>query len=99
MCLCPSDAGTGHDAGEALLVDADGVFDQGEVDEGDLEDVEWEVTLEDTGPVWVQVSTVKGNGELVGVHRLQDHTGYVAKSHQTVPSDKSPALDPRIPGG
>jgi hypothetical protein len=51
VCLRPSDAGTGHHAWEALLVDADGVFDQGEVDEGDLEDVEWEITLEDTGPI------------------------------------------------
>lgn len=50
VCLGPPDAGTGHHAGEALLVDADGVLDQGKVDEGDLEDVEWEITLENTGP-------------------------------------------------
>lgn len=49
--LRPPDAGTGHHAGEALLVDADGVLDQGEVDERDLEDVEWEITLEDTCPI------------------------------------------------
>jgi hypothetical protein len=34
-----------------LLVDADGVFDQGEVDEGDLEDVQWKVAFEDALPV------------------------------------------------
>jgi hypothetical protein len=51
VCLRPSDARTGHHAGEALLVDADGVFDQGEVDEGDLEDVKWQITLKDTGPI------------------------------------------------
>lgn len=43
----PLDAGRGHGRREALLVDADGVFDHGEVDEGDLEDVEGEVAFED----------------------------------------------------
>lgn len=46
--LGPFDAGAGHDGWEALLVDADGVLDQGEVDEGYLEDVEGEVAFEDT---------------------------------------------------
>jgi hypothetical protein len=55
VCLRPPDAGTGHHAWEALLVDAYGVLDQGEIDEGDLEDVEWEITLENTGPIWYKL--------------------------------------------
>lgn len=45
----PANAGAGHHAGEALLIDADGVLDQGEVDEGDLENVKGEVALKYTG--------------------------------------------------
>lgn len=95
--LCPSDAGTGHHAWEALLVDADRVFDQGEVDEGDLEDVEWEITLEDAGSIR-SVSIVDFDEESIGVRGIPDHTGYVWRSHQSVPSGKSHALDPRTPG-
>lgn len=47
VLLGPLDAGGGHERGETLLVDGDGVFDDGEVDEGDLEDVEGEVAFED----------------------------------------------------
>lgn len=39
MVRGPFDAGASHDRGEALLVDADGVLDKGEIDEGNLEDV------------------------------------------------------------
>jgi hypothetical protein len=35
----PFDAGAGHPGWKALLVDADGVFEESEVDEGDLKDV------------------------------------------------------------
>lgn len=41
MLLCPFDAGAGHHGREALLVYTDGVFHKGEVDEGDLENVQW----------------------------------------------------------
>lgn len=54
--LGPADTGTAHHTREALLVDADGVFDETEVDEGDLEDVERQITLKDAGPVGRQVS-------------------------------------------
>lgn len=54
--LSPADTGTAHHTRETLLVDADGVFDETEVDEGDLEDVEREITLEDAGPVEMKVS-------------------------------------------
>lgn len=47
VLLGPFDAGAGHHGGEALLVDADGVFDEGEIDVGDLENVEREVAFED----------------------------------------------------
>jgi hypothetical protein len=46
----PLDAGTGHNRREALLVDANCVFYQGEIDVGNLEYVEGEITLEDTCP-------------------------------------------------
>jgi hypothetical protein len=47
VLLGPFDARAGHDRRETLLVDADGVSDKGEVDEGDLEDVEGEIAFED----------------------------------------------------
>lgn len=45
----PFDTGASHYGGETLLVDTDGVFDEAEVDVGDLEDVEGEVSFEDAG--------------------------------------------------
>jgi hypothetical protein len=39
MLLGPSDAGTCHHGREALLVDTDGILDECEIDERDLEDV------------------------------------------------------------
>jgi hypothetical protein len=38
--LGPFDASAHHDHGEAALVDQGGIFDQGEIDEGNLVDVE-----------------------------------------------------------
>ena len=49
VVFCPTDTGAGHDRRKTLLVDANGVLDQREVDVGDLKNVEWEVSLEDTG--------------------------------------------------
>ncbi len=46
MLLGPFDAGRHENLRKAGLVDADGVFDDGEVDEGDLEDVVREVAFE-----------------------------------------------------
>lgn len=54
----PFDAGAGHYGGEALLVDADGMFDEGEVNVGDLENVLGEVAFEDAATG--QVSTGHG---------------------------------------
>lgn len=51
VVLGPADTGAAHHARKALLVDADGVLDESEVDEGDLEDVERQVTLKDASPV------------------------------------------------
>ena len=45
----PADAGAAHRRREALLVDADGVFDEHKVDVRDLEYVEGEVAFEDAG--------------------------------------------------
>jgi hypothetical protein len=41
VMLSPANAGTTHYAREALLVDTDGVLDQGEINVGNLEDVKW----------------------------------------------------------
>jgi hypothetical protein len=46
----PLDAGTCHNSREALLIDVECVFDQGEIDVGNLEYIEGEITLEDTCP-------------------------------------------------
>jgi hypothetical protein len=46
MFLCPFDASGHHGHGKAALVDERSVFDNGEVDEGDLVDVEMEVSFE-----------------------------------------------------
>ena len=46
MFLRPLDAGGHEDLGETLLIDVDCVFDDGEVDVGDLEDVVGEVAFE-----------------------------------------------------
>ena len=56
MLLGPFDAGAGHQGWETLLVDADGVLDEGEIDEGNLEDVKWKVSFENAGPEYVAVS-------------------------------------------
>lgn len=47
VILRPANARTAHEAGEALLVDPDGILDQIKVDVGDLKDIERQVTLED----------------------------------------------------
>lgn len=57
VLLGPFDTGAGHYGGEALLVDADSVFDEGEVDVGDLEDVLGEVAFEDAATEWVSIAT------------------------------------------
>lgn len=46
----PLDARTCHNRREALLVDVKCIFDQGEIDVGNLEYIEGEITLEDTCP-------------------------------------------------
>lgn len=50
VMLGPANAGAGHQAGEALLIDTDGVLNQGEIDEGDLEDIKGEIAFEYTSP-------------------------------------------------
>lgn len=56
MLLGPFDAGTGHHGWETLLIDADGVLEEGEINEGDLEDVKRKVSFENAGPEYVAVS-------------------------------------------
>jgi len=51
VILGPANAGTAHYAGETLLVDGDGILDEIEVDEGNLEDVERQIAFEDAGSV------------------------------------------------
>jgi hypothetical protein len=51
MMLSPSDTGAAHHAREALLVNANGILDESEVDIGDLEDVKRKITLEDASSV------------------------------------------------
>jgi hypothetical protein len=51
VMLSPSDTRTAHDAGEALLVNANGILDKSEVDIGDLEDVKRKITLKDASSV------------------------------------------------
>lgn len=51
VMLGPANAGAGHHACEALLVDTDSVLDKIEVNEGDLKDVERKIALENTCPV------------------------------------------------
>ena len=51
MMLGPANTRACHHAREALLIDADSVFDERKVDVGNLENVEWEITLEDAGPM------------------------------------------------
>lgn len=50
VMLSPANARATHYARETLLIDTDGVLDQGKVDVGDLEDVKRQITLEDTSP-------------------------------------------------
>jgi hypothetical protein len=50
VLLGPFDTGTHHDHWETALVDQGGIFDEGEVDEGDLVDVMVEVTFKYTLP-------------------------------------------------
>lgn len=45
VMLGPANTGAGHHAGKTLLIDADGVLDQGEIDKRDLKNVKREVTL------------------------------------------------------
>lgn len=66
VLLGPLDAGAGHHGREALLVDTDGVLDEREVDEGDLEDVEREIAFKDT---------LSGDTKLVGLCRTGDRGG------------------------
>lgn len=65
MVLSPAYARTSHHAGETLLVDADGVFDECKVDEGDLEDVKGKIALKDTGPKELRLVEVYTIGEAV----------------------------------
>lgn len=50
MLLCPLDTRRHELLRKALLKHVDGILDDGEVDEGDLEDVVWDVALEDALP-------------------------------------------------
>lgn len=50
VMLGPANTGAGHHAGEALLIDANGVFNQGEIDKRDLENVKRKVTLKYASP-------------------------------------------------
>lgn len=56
MVFGPLDAGTCQNSREALLVDVDCVFDQSEIDVGNLEYIEGKIALEDTCPISVSVS-------------------------------------------
>jgi hypothetical protein len=52
VLLCPLDA-RGHELlGKALLEHVDGVFDDGEVNVGDLEDVVGQIAFENALPRW-----------------------------------------------
>lgn len=73
MLLGPLDAGTGHHGWETLLVDADGVFDERKINEGDLEDVKRKVALENAGPKFVAVSWLFSKTEkaVAGTYRIR----------------------------
>ena len=60
MMLCPPDAGTTHHAGEALLIDADRVLDEIEVDVRNLEDIQWQISFKYTSPMSIRLVLLGG---------------------------------------
>lgn len=69
MFLGPLDAGTGHRGRETLLIDADGVLNESEVNKTDLKDVKWEIAFEDALPSF-ESQTVVSSGVLTGIVRM-----------------------------
>lgn len=63
MFLGPFDARRHHDHGEAALVDQGCVFDDREVDIGDLVNVEMKIPFEDALPFTIMVSTRMTTGD------------------------------------
>ena len=76
MVLGPLDACTCHRGRETLLIDANGVLNESEVNKTDLKDVKWEVAFEDALPSF-ESQTVMSSGVLTGIVRMWLHVIFV----------------------